>query len=48
MLVEQEVELVEGMASNLPVMFLVKIAKSNRIREKLIQIVGTPCADFLR
>jgi len=40
--------LVEGMAGDLPMMFLVKIAKSDRVREKLIQIVGASRTNFFR
>ncbi len=47
MLIKEQMELIKGMTSDLPVMFFVHIAEGHRVREKLIQVLGTGCAGFL-
>src|SRR6266705_4085463 len=44
MLIKEQMELVKRMARDLPVMFFVHIAECYRVREKLIQVLGTGCA----
>jgi hypothetical protein len=43
MLVEEEMQLIEGGARDLPVMLLVQIAKRDRVGENLVQVLhGLP------
>src|SRR5580692_12068447 len=47
MLVKKQMQLVEGVASYLPMMLFVHVAQSHRIREKLVEVLGAGCADPL-
>ena len=47
MLVEEQMELVEGMPGNLPVVLLVEIAKGDRIGEDLVQVLRARRARLL-
>ncbi len=47
-LVEQQMQLIEGRTRSLPVVFLVQIAQRHRVGEKLIQIVHALLARLFR
>ena len=48
MFVEQEVQLVERRAGDLPVMFLVQVSKRHRVGEELIQVLNALFTGLLR